>query len=104
MSNIAMQDGIMNGAECCIKCIQPQAHDSTFPAICVQFEDSHVGKLQRQKYSYLQNTQILQDWTPIFAQKRSFLIKDVWVTCVQFPKHIPYMLHIVQHLDKFTLT
>ena len=102
-----MQDGIMNGAECCIKYIQPQAHDSTFPAIVwVQFEDSCVGKLQRQKYSYLQNTHILQDWTPIFAQKRSFLIKDVWVTCVQFPlqQHIPYTLHKVQHLDKFTLT
>ena len=47
ISNIAMQDGIMNGAECCIKYIQPQAHDSTFPAIVwVQFEDSRVGKLQ----------------------------------------------------------
>ena len=39
----------------------------------------------RKKPSYLQNTHILQDWTPIFAQKRSFLIKDVWVKCVQFP-------------------
>ena len=78
----------MNGAECCIKYIQPQAHDNTFPAIVwVQFEDSCVGKLQWQKYSYLQNTHILQDWTPIFAQKRSFPIKDVWVTCVQFPMH-----------------
>ena len=32
ISNIAVQDGIMNGAECCIKYIQPQAHDSTFTA------------------------------------------------------------------------
>ena len=47
ISNIAVQDGIMNGAEYCIKYIQPQAHDSTFPAIVwVQFEDSRVGKLQ----------------------------------------------------------
>ena len=37
------------------------------------------------KNTVLQNTHILQDWTPIFAQKRSFLIKDVWVTRVQFP-------------------
>ena len=41
ISNIVVQDGIMNGAECCIKYIQPRAHDSTFPAIVwVQFEDS----------------------------------------------------------------
>ena len=99
ISNIAVQDGIMNGAECCIKYIQPQAHDSTFPAIVwVQFEDSLVGKLQWQKYSYLQNTHILQDWTPIFAQKRSFLIKDVWVTCVQFPmcNAAAHTIHVAQ--------
>ena len=30
---------------------------------------------------------ILQNCTPIFAQKRTFLIKDVWVTWVQFPLH-----------------
>ena len=94
-----MQDGIMNGAECCIKYIQPQAHDSTFPAIVwVQIEDSRVGKLQWQKYSYLQNTHILQDWTPIFAQKRSFLIKDVWVTHVQFPMRnaAAHTIHVAQ--------
>ena len=99
ISNIAVQDGIVNGAECCIKYIQPQAHDSTFPAIVwVQFEDSCVGKLQRQKYSYLQNTHILRDWTPIFAQKRSFLIRDVWVTHVQFPMRnaAAHTIHVAQ--------
>ena len=65
INNIAVQDGIMNGAECCIKYIQPQAHDSTFPAtVWVQFEDSRVGKLQWQKYSYLQNTHILPRLDP----------------------------------------
>ena len=74
----------MNSTEYCIKYIQPQAHDSTFPAIVwVQFEDSHVCKLLWQKYSYLQNTHILQDWTPIFAQKRSFhMIYLMYVHCV----------------------
>ena len=37
--------------------------------------------------------QLFTKWTctagldPIFAQKRTFLIKDVWVTWVQFPLH-----------------
>ena len=88
ISNIAVNDGIMNGAECCIKIIQPQTHNTNFPAIIwVQFEDLHIGKAQHQKYNYLQSGHILQNWTPIFAQKRTFLIKDVWVTQVQFPVH-----------------
>ena len=33
ISNIAVNDGIMNGAECCIKFIQPQTHNTNFPAI-----------------------------------------------------------------------
>ena len=28
---------------------------------------------------------ISPDWMPIFAQKRTFLVKSVWVTWVQFP-------------------
>ena len=88
ISNIAVNDGIMNGAECCLKFIQPQTHNTNFPAIIwVQFEDLRVGKVQHQKYSYLQSGHILQNWTPIFAQKSTFLIKDVWVTWVQFPLH-----------------
>ena len=86
ISNIAVNDGIMNGAECCIKFFQPQTHNTKFPALTlVQFEDLHVGKAQHQKYSYLQSGHILQNWTPIFAQKRTFPVKDVWVTWVQFP-------------------
>ena len=88
ISNIAVNDGTMNGVECCIKFIQPQTHNTNFPAIIwVQFEDLHVGKAQCQKYGYLQSGHKLQNWTPIFAQKRTFLIKDVWVTQVQFPLH-----------------
>ena len=73
ISNIAVNDGIMNGAECCIKFIQPQTHNTDFPAIIwVQFEDLHDVKAQHQKYSYLQSGHILQNWTSIFAQKRIF--------------------------------
>ena len=48
ISNIAVNDGIMNGVECCIKFIQPQTHNN-FPAIIwVRFEDLCVGKAQCQ--------------------------------------------------------
>ena len=32
-SNIAVHDGLINGAECCIKYIQEQENKSNFPAI-----------------------------------------------------------------------
>ena len=51
----------------------------------MKFEDECIGSEQH-KYSYLVNRkQISKEWTPIFTQKRSFLIKSVWVTCVQYP-------------------
>ena len=89
ISNIAVHDGLINGAECCIKYIQEQEYKSNFPAIVwVQFEDNHIGSEQRSKYRYLQKCKsINSDWTPIFAQKSSFLVKKVWVTQVQFPLH-----------------
>ena len=82
ISNIAVHDGLINGAECCIKYFQEQENKSNFPVIVwVQFEDNHIGSEQHSKYRYLQKCKsISSDWTPIFAQKRSFLVKKVWVT------------------------
>ena len=62
-------------------------NNSDFPAIIwVKFEDECIGSEQHKKYSYLvKRKQISKEWTPIFAQKRSFLIKSVWVTHVQYP-------------------
>ena len=79
ISNIAVHDGLINGAECCIKYIQEQENKSNFPAIVwVQFEDNHIGSEQCSRYRYLQKCKSINaDWTPIFAQKRSFLVKKV---------------------------
>ena len=45
ISNIAVHDGLINGAECCIKYIQEQENKSNFPAIVwVQFEDNHLDQ------------------------------------------------------------
>ena len=52
ISNIAVHDGLINGAECCIKYIQEQENKSNFPVIVwVQFEDNHIGSEQ---HRYLQ--------------------------------------------------
>ena len=77
----------MNGAQCCVNYIQLQDNNSDFPAIIwVKFQDECIGSEQHRKYCYLVNRkQISKEWTPIFAQKRSSLIKSVWVTCVQYP-------------------
>ena len=87
ISNIAVHDGLMNGAECCIKYIQRQDSSSNVPAIIwVQFEDDCIGSEQCQNYSYLHKRgTISPGWMPRFAQKRTFLVKSVWVTCVQYP-------------------
>ena len=50
ISNIAVHDGLINGAECCIKYIQEQENKSNFPAIVwVHFEDNHIGSEQHSK-------------------------------------------------------
>ena len=78
VSNIAVHDGLMNGAKCCIKYLQEQENKSNFPAIVwVQFEENHIGSEQQNKYRYLQRCKsINSDWTPFFAPKK------VWVTQV----------------------
>ena len=66
--NIAVHDGLINGAECCIKYIQEQENKSNFPAfVWVHFEDNHIGSERRSKYRYLQKCRnINSDWTPSF--------------------------------------
>ena len=64
-----------------------QDSNSNFPAIIwVQFEDDIIGSEQCRNYSYLHKRgNISPGWTPIFAPKREFLVRSVWVTHVQFP-------------------
>ena len=89
ISNIAVHDGFMNGAEYCIKYIQTQDSNSNLPAIIwVQFEDDCIGSEQHRNYGYLQKRgNISPGWMPIFAPKRTFLVKSVRVIHVQFPFH-----------------
>ena len=99
ISNIAEHDGLMNGAKCCIKYIQSQDSNSNLPIIWMQFEDDCIGSEQHRNYSYLHKRgNISPGWMPIFAQKRTFLVKSVWVTCLQFPFHhaATQTIHVAQ--------
>ena len=63
--------------------------NSNFPAVIwVQFEDECIGSEQHRNCSYLNKRgNISPAWMPIFSPKRTFLVKSVLVTHVQFPFH-----------------
>ena len=86
-----MNDGIINSAECCIKYIETKQDEKkkVIPTIIwVQFENEQIGKNHRQKNSYLyQNKKINHKWTPITKIHRSFLVKNIWIHCIQFLLH-----------------
>ena len=89
ISNIDVTDGLINGAECCIKYIQTKKdqEQNIIPiTVWVQFENEQIGRNHRNKNSYLySNIKIHHNWTPINKIKRSFLVKDIWIHRIQFP-------------------
>ena len=87
IANISVEDGLINGAECCVKYIQPQQNKLNFPAaIWVKCENPDIGQQQCKKYQNLyQFNKVNTHWTPIFVLKRTFLVKSVWVMQIQFP-------------------
>ena len=87
ISNIDVEDGLINGSQCIIKYIQTTTKDtSTFPYIVwVQFENESIGTNHRKKYTYLYSNNTNRNWTPITKIKRTFLVKDHWIHRLQFP-------------------
>ena len=89
ISNIDVNDGLINGTECCIKYIETKQDENknTIPLIIwVQFENEKIGNDHRRKNSYLyKNKKINHKWTPIIKIQRSFLVKNIWIHRIQFP-------------------
>ena len=87
ISNIDVEDGLINGAQCIIKYIQTtQKNDDIFPYIVwAEFENKDIGTNFHKKYAYLYSTQTNRQWTPIIKIKRTFIVKDHWVHRIQFP-------------------
>ena len=87
ISNIDVEDSLINGAQCIIKYIQTtQKNHDIFPYIVwAEFENKDIGTNFRKKYAYLYSTQTNRQWTPIIKIKRTFIVKDHWVHRIQFP-------------------
>ena len=87
ISNIDVEDSLINGAQCIIKYIQTtQKNDDIFPYIVwAEFENKDIGTNFRKKYAYLYSTHTNRQWMPIIKIKRTFIVKDHWVHRIQFP-------------------
>ena len=88
ISNIDINDGLINGTQCLIKYIQTTKHnDNILPYIVwVDFQDPNIGSNHRQKYTYLYSaSKTNRKWTPIVKIKRTFIVKDHWIHRIQFP-------------------
>ena len=88
ISNIDVNDGLINGTQCIIKYIQTTKHNNnTIPYIVwVDFQNPDISANNCQKYTYLysiHNTN--RQWTPIIKIKRTFIVKDHWIHRIQFP-------------------
>ena len=89
-SNIDVEDGITNGAECVLKKIEYDTNstESIKPKLLwVHFNNVEAGKNMRAKYRHLFQSTTNKEWTPIFAIKRHFLSGPTHVTVTrwQFP-------------------
>ena len=87
ISNIDVEDGLINGAQCLIKYIETTTKSTvTYPYIVwVQFENNEIGSNYRKKYSYLYSKTTDRNLTPIIKIKRTFLVKNHWIHRLQFP-------------------
>ena len=85
ISNIDVEDGLINCAQCLIKYIETTTKSSiTYPYIVwVQFENNEIGSNYRKKYSYLYSKTTDRNLTPIMKIKRTFLVKVLKVLHIQ---------------------
>ena len=86
ISNIDVEDSLINGAQCIIKFIETTTKDETsYPYIVwAEFQTPEIGTNYRKKYSYLYTNNRNRNWTPIICIKRTFLVKDHWIHRLQF--------------------
>ena len=86
--NIAVNDGICNGTPCILKKIHYFESENRIPScLWVQFPDESIGRQTRKDnhYYYKKYPQISNDWTPIWAVKRTFIFRQKAVVRQQFP-------------------
>ena len=86
-ANLAVSDGIINGAECHIKFIECNCHNlKLHQCVWLQFMDPAIGKEYQCKYKSLHSQFVAHKWTPIQSIQQSFIAKwNQTVTHTQFP-------------------
>ena len=89
-ANVDVEDGMVNGAECHVRCIEKNPANESFPkCIWVEFIDSAVGRNLRRTWNTQKNVTIPSTWTPLFAIRRPFTVRrNQRVTRTQFPLQV----------------
>jgi len=88
-TNVAVTDGLTNGAECIIQKIDYRVENSTRPSIIwASFSEKDIGHKYRKEYSHLYNNSIDKSWTPVLEISRQFRLNkrtQAYVIRKQFP-------------------
>ena len=82
--NIAGKDGLMNGAQCCIKYVQPQKKFYIFHEwYGSNLKKKNIGAEQCKKYTSLfKQEPNKQKMDTNICRRRTFAVKSVWITHV----------------------
>lgn len=90
--NIDTEDGLTNGAPCCIKKFDNRVQNSSRCSIIwVEFEDESIGRHWRNRYRHLYTDSIPLSWTPILETCRRFSFKHYKTYLIvrrQFPLYL----------------
>ena len=85
--NLNVEDGLVNGAAGYLKVVQYSDMSDRPIALWFEFEEERIGSIQRKIYLKYRTSNILENWTPIFAHTMDFDIEGVSTTIqrTQFP-------------------
>lgn len=89
-ANISPGEGIVNGAECTVRCIGDVTCDSLPVCVWVEFTDKNIGTDTRKKVGRQYKAYIDNGWTPIQPIKRTFIATrcNYTMTRMQFPLYM----------------
>ena len=89
-ANISPEEGIVNGAECTVRCIGDITSDNLPLCVWVEFTDKNIGIETRKKVGRQYKPYIDKNWTPIQPIRRTFIAtrSNYTMTRVQFPLHM----------------
>ena len=87
-ANISPLEGIVNGAECTLRQVQPSSSQENLPiCIWVEFLDDAIGKDTRRRVGHAYKAYTEKQWTPITPVRRTFVASrnNYTVTRQQYP-------------------